>query len=157
MEIAEHAEAIPLTPEKIPAMTVEASVSPVEETETESSKAEEHPKLLSLPTMTGLLKLTIATTMTPRKMRMARVLDVVLKSSKVPTPASTEASEVNTEKLVIAAASVSPARAEAGPLRFKPVEQEKEDLLEKPTSPMPEASSRDSLEYIVCRASGKRL
>ena len=88
---------------------------------------------------------------------MASVLDVVLKYSKVPTLASTEASEVNTEKLVIAAASVSPTLAEAGPLRFKPVEQEKEDLPEKPTSPMPEASSRDSLEYIVRHASGKKL
>jgi hypothetical protein len=79
--------------------------------------------------------------MAPRKMRMASVLDVVLKYSKVPTLASTEASEVNTEKLVVTAASVYPARVEAGPLRFKLVEQEKEDLSEKPTSPMPEASS----------------
>lgn len=39
MEIAEHAEAIPLASEIIPAMAVEASVDPVEETEAKSSKA----------------------------------------------------------------------------------------------------------------------
>jgi hypothetical protein len=123
MEIVEHAKATLLASETIPVVTVEASASPVEETEAKSLKAEEHPKLLSPPTTTGLPKLTTATTMTPRKMRMANVLDVVLKSSKVPTLASTEASKVNTEKLVVTAANVSPARAKAGPSRFKPAEQ----------------------------------
>jgi hypothetical protein len=47
--------------------------------------------------------------------------------------------------------------AEARPSKFKPAEQEKEDLPEKLTSPMPEASSRGSLEYIICHASGKQL
>jgi hypothetical protein len=158
MEIAEHDEATPLASETIPAMMVEASVGPVEEMEAKSSKAEEHPKPLSPPTTTWLPKLTTAATMTPRKRRrMASVLDAVLKSSKVPTHASTEALEDNIEKLVVTAASVSPACAEAGPSEFKPAEQEKEDLPEKPTSPMAGASSRDDLEYIVCYASGKQL
>jgi hypothetical protein len=47
MEIAEHVEATLLALETIPAVTVEASAGPVEETEAKSSKAEEHPKLLS--------------------------------------------------------------------------------------------------------------
>jgi hypothetical protein len=80
---------------------VEASVGPVEETEAKSSKAVEHPKLLSPPTTTRLPKLITATTMTPRKRRMSSVFDAILKSSKVPTPASTEALEVNAEKLVV--------------------------------------------------------
>jgi hypothetical protein len=70
---------------------------------------------------------------------------------------STEASKVNTEKLMVNDASVSPARTEAGPSRFKPAEQEKEDLPEKQTSPMSEASSRGSLEYIIHHALGKQL
>jgi hypothetical protein len=105
-----------------------------------------------------LPKLTNATTMTPRKgRRMANVLDAVLKSSKVPTPVCTEASEDNVEKIVVTTASASPTCTEARPLGFKPAEQEKEDLLEKPTSHTPEALSRDSLEYIVRHAAGKQL
>jgi hypothetical protein len=75
----------------------------------------------------------------------------------VPTPVSTEALEDNIKKLVVTAASASPTCAEVGPSGFKPVGQEKEDLLEKPTSPTPEASCQDDLEYIVCHASGKQL
>jgi hypothetical protein len=74
MEIVEHAEAIPFASEAIPAVTVESSVGPEEEMEAKSSKAEEHPKLLSPTTTTGLPKLTTATTTTPRKRRMASVL-----------------------------------------------------------------------------------
>jgi hypothetical protein len=82
MEIVEHAKATPLASETIPAVTVETSVGPVEETEAKISKAEEHLKLLSPPTTMGLLKLTTATTMTPTKRRMTSVLDAILKSSK---------------------------------------------------------------------------
>jgi hypothetical protein len=83
IEIIEHVEAIPLAPETIPAATVEASIGPTEE----------HPKLLSPPTTTELPRLTTAatTTMTPKKRRMTSVLDAVLKSTDIPTPASTEA------------------------------------------------------------------
>jgi hypothetical protein len=85
MEIAEHAEAIPLAPETITAVTVEVSIGP----------AKEHPKLLSPPTVTELLKLTSAATtiITPKKRRMASVLDAILKSTKMPTPTTAEASD----------------------------------------------------------------
>jgi hypothetical protein len=88
---------------------------------------------------------------------MASVLDVVLKSSKVPTPVYTKASEDNIEKLVVAAAIASPTCAEARPSGSKPMKQAKESLPEELTSPIPEAPSRDDLEYIVRHASGKRL
>jgi hypothetical protein len=78
------------------------------------------------------LKLTTDAIITHRKgRRMASVLDVVLKSTKVPTLVSTKASEDNIEKLVVATASASPTYAEAGPSRSKPVEQAKENLLEE--------------------------
>jgi hypothetical protein len=147
-----------LAPKIIPAVTVEASVGPVEETETKSSNAEEHPKLLSPPTTTGLPKLTTVTTMTPRKRRMASVLDAVLKSMKMTTPVSTEAPNDKIEDLrEVAAASASPIHIEAGPLETKPVELAKESLLGKPTSPIPEASSQGDLEYVVRHASEKQL
>jgi hypothetical protein len=55
------------------------------------------------------------------------------------------------------AASASLVCAEAGPSEIKPAERAKEDLLEKLTSPIPEASSQDDLGYIVHYASEKRL
>jgi hypothetical protein len=157
MEVVECSEATLLASEIIPAVTADATITTVEETEAKSSKTE-HPKLQSPSTTTGFLKLTTATTITPRKgRRMASVLDAVLKSSKVPTPDSTKASKDNIEKLVVAAARASPTYAEAGPLRSKPVEKAKESLPKKPSSPIPEAPSRDDLEYIVRHASGKQL
>jgi hypothetical protein len=158
MEIAQHAESIPLASETIPVVAIKASVDPVEETKARSSKAEEHPKLLSPPTTTGLPKLTTATTTTPRKRRMSSVLDAVLKSLKMPTPITTEASEDKIEDLrEVAAANASLIHVEAGPSGTKPVELVKESLPEKPTSPLPEASSQGNLEYIVQHASGKQL
>jgi hypothetical protein len=146
MEIAEHTEATPLAPKTIPVVTVEASVGSVEETRTKISEAKEHPKLLSPPTTTGLPKLTTATTMTPRKWRMPSVLDVVLKSTKMPTPVSTEALEDKFEDLrEVAAASASHIHVEAGHLGSKPVKLVKESLSEKPTSPIPKASSQGDL------------
>jgi hypothetical protein len=114
IENAEHTEAIPLAPETIPAATVEASIDP----------AEEHPKLLSPPTVTELPKLTSAatTTITPKKRRMASVLDVVLKSTKTPTPASAKASDEKIEDVrEVAAASASSIHIEVGPLGATPV------------------------------------
>jgi hypothetical protein len=158
MEIVEYAEATLLASEIIPVVTVKAIVTLVKETEAKSSKTEDHPKLQSPPTTTGLLKITTASTTTPRKgRRMASVLDAILKPSKVPTPISSKASEANVEKLVVAAASASPTCAEARPSGSKPVEQAKESLPEELTSPIPKAPSRDDLEYIVRHASEKRL
>ena len=77
IESAEHAKANPLALEMIPTVMVDASASRVEESEIKSSKAEEHSKLLSPPATTGLPRLTTAVTMTPKKRRMASVLDVV--------------------------------------------------------------------------------
>jgi hypothetical protein len=147
MEIIEHAEAIPLAPETTPAAIVEASADP----------AEEHPKLLSPPTITELPKLPSAatTTMTPKKRRMASVLDYVLKSMKMPTPATAEASDDKIEDVrEVAAASASSIHVEVGPLGAKPIELVEESLPEKPTSPIPEAPSQGDLDYIVRHASG---
>jgi hypothetical protein len=158
MEI-EYVEAVPSALEIIPVVTVEATVGPVEEIEAKSSKTAEHPKVQSPPTMTGLSKLAVAPAATPRKgRRIASVLDAVLKYTKMPTPVSTEAFENKIEELrEVAAASASAICVEAGPSGSKPVEQAKEILPKKLTSPISEAHSRDDFGYIVLRASGKEL
>jgi hypothetical protein len=150
MEIVEHADATPLASKVIYVASVKASVGPVEEPETKSSMAEEHPKLLSPPTVTELSKLLTAATTTPRKRRMASVLDVVLKSTKMPTPTITGTSDDKIEYVRdVAAPSASPIRVEAGPSGAKPVELSKESVPEKPTSPLLEASSQGDSEYTV--------
>jgi hypothetical protein len=158
MEIAEHAKAILLALEIILVVTVEASVSLVEQPKTKSSMAEEHLKLLSPPTVMGLLKLLTTATMTPRKRRMSSVLDAVLKSTKMPTPATTEVSDDKIEDVrEVATASAFSIHVEAGPSGAKPVELAKESLPEKPTSPIPKAPSQGDLAYIVRHAWGKQL
>jgi hypothetical protein len=130
MEIIEYVEATPLASKIILVVTAEATVAPAEEAEVKSSKSEEYPKLQSPPSMMGLTKLASAPAATPRKgRRMASVLDVVLKSSKVPTPASTKTSEDEIEEFGgTIAASASPACTKAGPSKIKPAELVKEDF-----------------------------
>jgi hypothetical protein len=62
-------QSYPLDFEIIPATSAEATVAPVEEIEAKSSKTEEHQKLQSPPTMTGLSKLVPTPAATPRKGR----------------------------------------------------------------------------------------
>jgi hypothetical protein len=92
VKFIESVEAVPLAMETVSAMPVEASVDPVEELKTKKI-AEEQPKLLNPPIATGLLKLSFTATMTPRKKRMASVLDAILQSTKLPTIATTEVSD----------------------------------------------------------------
>jgi hypothetical protein len=158
MEI-EYAEATPSTSKIIPVATAEATIGPTKEIEAKNSKTEERSKLQSPPTTTGLTKLVIALVATPRKgRRMARVLDDVLKSLKMPTHVSTEAPEYKIEDLrEVTAASASPIYVETRPSGTKPVELAKESLPKKQTSTIPEAPSQDDLEYVVHHASGKQL
>jgi hypothetical protein len=146
LEITEHDKGIPLAPETIPAATVKASIGP----------AEEHPKLLSPSTATELPKLTTAATIavTHNKRRMTSVLDAILKSTDIPTHASTEAPKDNVEESrEVSIASASPSHAKAETSGAKPAELEKE----KSTLPTPEAASQVDLEYIVRHASRKQL
>ena len=89
---------------------------------------------------------------------MASVLDAVLKSSKVAAPAPTRFPEDKIEELGEAiAASASPACAEVGPSKTRPIEQVKESLSEKLTLPIPETTSTKDLDFITYHASGKQL
>jgi hypothetical protein len=72
--------------EVVLAMPAETSADAVKEPKAEKT-TEEQPKLLSPPLVAELPKLSTTTTTTPRKRRMASILDVVLESMKMPTPA----------------------------------------------------------------------
>jgi hypothetical protein len=154
-KLIESAEAAPSVMETAPAMSVEASADPVKEPESE--KTAEQPKVLSPPAVIGLSKLS-TTTATPRKRRMASVLDVVLESMKVPTPVSAEVSGEKSEdtREVITASAVT-ALAEIRPSKVVPVRLMEESLPKKTTSPAPKAPPHGDLEYIVRHASRKQL
>jgi hypothetical protein len=127
------------------------------------------PKILSLPLEANLPKIQKTSAATPKRRRMANVLDVVLETTKVLSPALVKKvvptktkSQAKTETRQAKAAQVQ-VEAEAGP--SVPTETEPAAVEEKVTeqiasekieTPGPEAS-RESIEYIIRHASGKEL
>jgi hypothetical protein len=115
----------------------------------------EQPKALSPLRETEPPRASKIPIVTPRRRRMASVLDAVMESVKVQTPASAPDTESETLKKSDEA-SVARATSEAGPstlaeacpLGAIPVLVEKESVSEKPKSPAPEASIEE-LEFIM--------
>jgi hypothetical protein len=107
----------------------------------ESSKVEQQPKLQNPPMVQELSRIASALAGTPKKgRRMANVLDVVLRPSKIATSAPTNIFKDKTdelEKTTDEAASLD--LGKAGPLESKPSEQNFERLLERIALPIPEA------------------
>jgi hypothetical protein len=140
---------------------VEARTEPVEEPKLK--KAAEQPKALSPPRETELPKASRIPIMTPRKRRMASVLDAVMESVKASTPASAEAPSAE-GKILKKSNEVGTvqAAAEAGPSSFTEARHAetappilgKEGAVEE--SPATEAPTK-KLEFIVRHASGKQL
>jgi hypothetical protein len=140
---------IPLAMEIVLATPAKVSADPINESG-QKKTTEEQPKLLSPPIVAGLPKLSTTTTMTPRKRRMASVLDAILESMKTPTPASAEASGEKIEDArEVVTASASSIHVEAGPSGATPVKLVGESLPEKSMSPVPEAPPQGDLDYIV--------
>jgi hypothetical protein len=126
-------------------------------------KAAEQPKALSPLQEKELPRASKIPAATPKMRRMASVLDVVMKSVKVQTPASALDSggkalkKSGEDYMVQATCEAGPsAPAEACPSGAIPVFVEKESILEKLKSPAPKASI-EGLEFIVRHASGKQL
>jgi hypothetical protein len=159
MEAVESAEATLSALEIIPAAAVETATAQLEKSKPESSRTAQQPNLQSPPAMVGLSKTTTVPAATPRKgRRMASVLDVVLKPSKITTPAPTNISEGKVDELKITSDEATlPDSTKVGPTEAKPLEQECESLPEKITSPIPEAASCGDFGYIIRHASGKQL
>jgi hypothetical protein len=127
-------------------------------------------KIMSPPTEAKLLKVQTASTATPKRRRMANMLDAVLETTKALSPAPTkkiveaaktqakaETGQVETE------ATQAQAEAEAGPsvpTEMEPAapEEKMTDQIapEKIEAPAPEASNKN-VDYIICHASGKKL
>ena len=106
-----------------------------------------------------LSRMASASVEIPKKgRRMANVLDAVLRSSKVVTPASTRISKDKDGELEKAIdESIALDYAKAGPSECRPIEQVNDSLPEKISLPIPEATSLGDLGYIVCHASEKQL
>jgi hypothetical protein len=133
-KLIESAEAGPLAIETSSIMPIKTSAGPVEEPGPKKT-TDEQPKLPSCPNVTELPKLSTTATTTPRKRRMASVLDAVLESMKTPTPASTEASSEKIKDIrEVVTASASSIHVEAGPSRAVPIELVEESLPEKPST-----------------------
>jgi hypothetical protein len=129
------------------------------------------PEILNPSTEIKLLKVQKASAATPKRRRMANVLDVVLETTKALSPAltkkvaSTETksqAEAETRHAEAKVVQIQ-AEAEAGP--SVPTETEPAVLEEKATeqiatkkieNPIPEASNK-SIDFIIRHASGKEL
>jgi hypothetical protein len=128
------------------------------------------PKILSPPTEAKLPKVQKASATTPKRRRMANVVDAVLETTKALSPAPTkkiaEAAKTQAEAETGQAeteATQAQAKVEVGP--SVPSEMEpatpKEKLTEQIASekieaPAPEASNKN-VDYIIRHASGKKL
>jgi hypothetical protein len=122
------------------------------------------PEILSPPAEAKLPKVAKAPATTPKRRRMASVLDAVMETTKALTP---------TPAKKVVKAAISHTETKVGPLvptETKPAatedkaDQESPDagmaleqgVTEKAKSPVPEASSED-IDFIIRHASGKRL
>jgi hypothetical protein len=106
--------------------------------------------------VTALPKL-LATIGTPRKRRMASVLDAVLESVKTPPPSSAEASGCKTKDVSEMITASTSAHAEAGPSEIVPENLVEESIPENPSASAPKAPSSSDLNFIVRHALGKHL
>jgi hypothetical protein len=122
------------------------------------------PKILSPPTEAELPKVTKAPATTPKRRRMASMLDVVVETTRALTPAPVKkVVEAVTAHTETEAGPSVPAETKLAATEQK-AEEESPDIsvaLEKNVakeakSPAPEAPSEE-LDYIIRHASGKRL
>jgi hypothetical protein len=141
--------------------------------------AAEQPKTLSSLQETELPKVQKIASITPKRRRMASVLDAVMESSKALTPASTEAPSVEDKNSKKSAETVkmqvetearptAPVEARSAEIVEKNAESrhsdaaevllslEKEKATEESEFPAPE-SPTEELEFIVCHSTGKKL
>jgi hypothetical protein len=122
------------------------------------------PKILSPPAEAELPKVTKAPATTPKRRRMASVLDTVMETTKA---------LIHVPMKKVAEVVIAQAEAEAGPsapIETKHIVPEDkaeqqtpdtgmavgQDVTEKAKSPAPKAPSED-VDYIIRHASGKRL
>jgi hypothetical protein len=123
------------------------------------------PKILIPPAEPELPKVSKAPAITPKRRRMASVLDAVLESTRASTPAPAKGTaEAATVRVEIEVRPSVPTKAEPAGTEQRTEQRssdaslalDKKDAPEKVKSPTPEAPSKD-LDFIIRHASGKRL
>jgi hypothetical protein len=159
----------PIVVPKVPTIEpVEAKVDKAEEPNVEEIM--KMPEILSPPTEAKLPKVQKASAATPKRTRMANMLDAVLETTKALIPAPTkkiaEAAKAQAESETRQAeteAMKAQAEAEAGPSApnaTKPATLEEKRVgqisPEKIDTPAPEAPT-ENIDYIIRHASGKKL
>jgi hypothetical protein len=160
--IAQSAEE-PIVVPKVPTVgPAEAKDGAAEEPKVE--KIVKMPEILSPPARAELLKVQKAAAATPKRRRMASILDAVMETTKALTLATTKkaAEVINVQAGAEARSSVSIEMKAAAP--EDKTEQQTSDtgmvvgqgITEEARSRAPEASSEDA-DYIIRHASGKKL
>jgi hypothetical protein len=125
-------------------------------------RSAEQPKILSSSQETELSKMMKIPAATPKRRRMASVLDMVLESTKVPNLGEKNMKETAEAIMTQFETAAEPlARTETGPTEVveKNIEEEPSDAtktIEESESPAVEAST-EGLKYIVRHAAGKKL
>jgi hypothetical protein len=109
------------------------------------------PKILSPPVEADLPKVTKAPATTPKRRRMASMLDAVIETTKTLTPALAkkvaEAATTEAEAVPSESVEMKPATTE---------EEAEQEIVEEAKCPGAEALSKN-LDFIIRHASGKRL
>jgi hypothetical protein len=146
-----------------PKHTAEAKGKAAEEPDREEMTGP--PKILSPPPELELPKVSKAPAITPKRRRMASVLDAVMESTRTLTPASAKkVAEAATARVEAKAGPSVPTEAVPAGTEQRTEQEssdaglalEKKDAPEKVKSSTPEARSED-LDFIIRHASGKRL
>jgi hypothetical protein len=122
------------------------------------------PEIVSPPAEANLSKMEKIHAATPKKRRMASVLDAVIETMKALTPTSTKKTAEATKNQVETEAGPSaPTKTKATAPEDKMGQQSSDTgktteqvVIEKAKSPIPESLAEDT-DYIVCHASGKKL
>jgi hypothetical protein len=148
---------------------VGSAETPEHDAETKEKAAKgpepELPKILSPPAEAELPKFAKAPATTPKRRRMASVLDTVMEITRALTPApAKKVAEIATTRVETEVGPSVPVEAEPGATEQRAEQEspdtsmalEKKDAPEKARSPIPEAPSED-LDFIIQHASGKKL
>jgi hypothetical protein len=159
------------------APSVELVETKVDKDKAEKPKTEEvtkMPGILSSSTEATALKAEKSFATTPKRRRMVNVLDILETTDSIsPTPTRKVAEVDKTQpkadtRQIEVETSITQAETEAGPTvpaETKPAELEEKEIEEKATeqilfekvaTPAPEAL-KESIDYIICHASGKGL
>jgi hypothetical protein len=144
---------------EVPKRSAEAKEKTAEDPELRRSA--EQPKTLRLPQEPELPKVSIIPAITPKRRRMASILDAIMESSKVQTLASSpdrkyeipkKSSEADMTLDIVEAGTSAPIEAYAS--ESIPLTLEEENVPKK--VPAPEVPVEE-LDFIVRHASGKQL